>query len=115
MKEKLNKRIMERFSIKLPSRLSVVRESGEQESFELLTDNICAGGAFFKTRRSLSLSVGTKVKIGIILVLDELKMPKLKKTHIKVSGTVIRTAGKGIAISFDKNFRILPYKLLTKP
>jgi len=113
MKEKLNKRIMERFSIKLPSRLSVVRESGEQESFELLTDNICAGGAFFKTRRSLS--VGTKVKIGIILVLDELKMPKLKKTHIKVSGTVIRTAGEGIAISFDKNFRILPYKLLTKP
>ena len=98
---------MERFSLELPARLSVATESGKQESLELLTSNICAGGAFFETEQPLV--AGTEVKIDLVLPLDELKKLEGTRPHIKVSGAVIRTDEKGMAISFDERYQILPF------
>ena len=99
-------RNMERFSIELHTYLSIADESGEQESIDLLTNNVCAGGAFFKTKKPLS--IGTNVKMDLILPLDKFKKFEGKRSRINVAGSVIRTDNKGMAVCFGKRYKISP-------
>ncbi len=107
MKKKSEKRRMERFTLALPSVISVSGESGEEKVFDLQTSNICAGGVYFKTDQTLA--EGTEVKIDLIIPLDELRDLKGKNTLIKVSGKVIRTDEEGMAIGFDEEYQTMPY------
>ncbi len=100
------KRKMERFSLELPTSLSVVNARRNKEPIELFTRNVCAGGAFFKTERPLS--VGTDLKIDLIVPLDRIKNLKGKRSRIDVSGSVIRTEDQGMAVCFGKKYRIEP-------
>ena len=91
----------------------MVNDTIGQEPFELMTSNICSGGAFFKTEKQLS--AGTEVKINMTLYLDKIKKFMRKRTrkrsYIDVSGTVIRTEKNGMAICFDENYNISPYEM----
>jgi len=102
---RIEKRKMERFSLKLPAKLTWTGKDNKPVSLEQITSNICAGGAFFKTQNPLS--VGTDVKINIMLSLERFKNVGLKRSYILVSGSVIRTDQQGMAISFDQKFHIL--------
>lgn len=104
MNEKPEKRAMERFPLELPAELSVIGENGDKGSRELLTNNICAGGAFFETNQPLP--VGTVLKMDLVLSLVELKKLEGKKTHIKISGVVIRTDPEGMAVRFQEKYQI---------
>jgi hypothetical protein len=73
---------------------------------ELLTHNVCAGGAFFKTGKPLS--VGTDLKINLIVPLDRITNLEGKQSCIGVSGSVIRTEDQGMAVCFGKKYRIKP-------
>jgi hypothetical protein len=97
---------MERFSLKLPALLSMMDENEKQQTFEFMISDICAGGAFFKTDHPLS--VGTDVKMDLILPLDKFKKFGRKRSRVDVSGSVIRTNDKGMAVCFNKKFRITP-------
>ena len=97
---------MERFSLELPALLSTADERGIQKRFDVMTKNICSGGAFFITDKILS--VGTDVKMDLILSLNKDDKLKEKKTHIDVSGAVIRTDEHGIAVCFDTKYNISP-------
>jgi hypothetical protein len=103
----IEKRKMERFDLEIPIYLSVADKSNKHESLKFITTNICSAGAFFKTEKPLS--VGTDVKLDIILPLDKLHELGDKKSSIKVSGSVIRTDQQGMAICFDKNYKISSY------
>lgn len=100
---------MERFSLKLPAKLSWTGKDNKPESLEQITSNICAGGVFFETQKPLS--VGTDVKLNIIFPLEKFKNLKLKRSYIHVSGHVIRTNHQGMAVCFDKKFHIAPDKM----
>ena len=100
------RRKMERFSLELPAKLMWSFKDRKHESLELMTSNICAGGAFFKTQKPLSM--GTDVKVNLILHLDKIQKRGSKRSIIDVSGSVIRTDNKGMAICFDKRYKILP-------
>lgn len=89
---------MERFSLNLPS-LLWTGNGHKEHKIETQTENVCAGGAFFKAEQTLP--VGTDVKIDMLIPLDRLK------SLIKVSGTVIRVDKTGMAIRFDKDYQIL--------
>jgi len=102
-----NRRKMERFDLELPAYLRIVDKDIKQESLKFITSNICSGGAFFRTEKPLS--VGTDVKIDIILPLNKFKNGRSKTSHIDVSGSVIRTDQQGMAICFDKNYKISSY------
>jgi hypothetical protein len=102
----IERRKMERFSLELTALLSVVDEGGIQKSFEATTNNICSGGAFFLTDKPMS--VGTDLKMDLILSLKKDNKFKNRKTHIDVSGSVIRTEENGIAVFFDKKYNISP-------
>jgi c-di-GMP-binding flagellar brake protein YcgR len=102
-----NRRKMERFDLELPIYLRIFDTDKKRESLNFTTSNICSGGAFFRTEKPLS--VGTDVKLDIILPLNKFKNIKSKISHIDVSGSVIRTDQQGMAICFDKNYKISSY------
>ena len=103
----LNRRKLERFSLELPTYLSIVDRNKKSKFLKFKTSNICSGGAYFKTEKPLS--VETDVKLDIILPLDKFNNVKGKISHIEVSGSVIRTDQQGMAICFDKGHKISPY------
>jgi hypothetical protein len=101
------KREMERFALNLPALLSIEDESGNTRAFEFMIRDICAGGAFFKT--DTPLSVGTDVKMDLIIPLDKFKIGKNNRSRIDVSGSVIRTEKHVMAVCFDKKYSISPW------
>jgi len=104
--EKSEKRRMERFTIELPAKVSVLDKKRDNKTIDFLTSNICAGGVFFQTDQPLP--VGTEAKINLILPLDTLKKLKGRKACIRLSGTVIRSERGGMAIRFEEDFEISP-------
>ena len=102
-----DRRKIERFSLELPTYLSIVDRNKKTKSLELITSNLCAGGVFFKTNKPLA--VGTDVKLAVILLLAKFKNVKDKISYIDVSGSVTRTDHQGMAICFDEKYKILPY------
>jgi hypothetical protein len=102
------RRELERFKLRLPARIEVVSGVPEVEKdlINIETDNICSGGAFFHTLSPLPK--GTQVKIDMLLNFQRLRIPKNRRPHIKVSGNVLRSEATGMAIRFDKEYRIIP-------
>jgi len=101
-----DRRKMDRFTLELPAGISITDESGQPWSVNVVTRNICAGGAFFWTDDPFS--EGTCVKIDLILPLNSLQGMKGKGSHINVSGTVVRTESQGMAVCFDSQYQISP-------
>ena len=105
----LEQRKLERFDLSLPASIRVVAPGREREkdAINLLTKNICEGGAFFDT--SHPLPQGTEVKLDLVLPLNRLKMKMIKKdsSNIWVKGVVSRSKHDGMAISFQKGYKII--------
>jgi len=104
---RVEKRKIDRFSLELSALLSIEDEKGNQRSIEARTGDISSGGAFFRT--NTPFSVGTDVKLGLILPSDKFKKLGGKRSRIDVSGRVIRADNHGMAVCFDKKYRIEPY------
>ena len=102
-----DRRKMERFDLELPAKFTWTEKDNEHESIELMSSNICSDGAFFKTNKPLT--VGTNVKLAVILPLNKFKNVKCKKSHIHLSGSVIRTNHRGMAIRLGKKYEIVPF------
>jgi len=105
------RRKLDRFDLKVPAKIEVTTPGPETEIFNLLTSDICSGGAFFHTPQPLP--EGTQVKIDLILPLDKLKKLKddFKQAYIEVTGTVLRCEATGMAICFNEDYRIRPCKV----
>jgi len=102
-----NRRKMERFDLKLPTQLFWTGKDKEQESLELVTHNICAGGTYLMTESPLPK--GTEVKMNLTLQLERLSELRSRLSIIDVSGHVIRTDHHGMAICFDREYKIMPH------
>lgn len=101
-----DKRNIERFDLGLKAIVSIFDGAGESASLAMQTRDISANGAFLLT--DAPLPVGTRVKVDMLLPLDELK--KLGgKALIKTSGKVTRKGAGGMVICFDKNSKLLPF------
>ena len=102
-----DKRKLERFDLEIPATLELLASDREQRILNLLTSNMCSGGAYFHTTQPLP--EGTQVKIDLVLPLDRLRELKddCKQAYIKVTGTVLRSESKGMAICFDEDYQIV--------
>jgi hypothetical protein len=107
MADTKERRKLQRFSLEIPAKIEVIGAGKQRGKIELLTDNICAGGAFFKTPKE-----GTQIKIDMVLPLEHLKRlsEEYSRAYIKVSGTVLRTEPSGMAVSFDEDYELRPYE-----
>ena len=74
------------------------------EIFDLYTKDICAGGAFLSTLQPVPL--GRQVKIDLVLHSKTIQSLTKKRAHITVKGKVIRAESTGIAVCFDKSYKI---------
>ena len=107
---KVERRNLERFDLKIPARVQAMVLEQEHETQELLTTNVCSGGAFFQTPQPLPK--GTEVKVDLTISLSKLKALKdeYQQVDIKIKGKVVRTDSQGMSISFDEDFHIVPLK-----
>lgn len=107
MKER---RKLERFSLQIPATIEVIDQGQRKAKVEVVTSNICAGGAYFQTTNPLPK--GTQIKIDLLLTLQKLKELKVEydQAYIKVTGTVLRTESQGMAVRFDEDYEIRPHK-----
>jgi len=101
-------RKLERFDLNIPAKLELVTSDQGETLLNLLTTNICSGGAYFHTTQPLPQ--GTKVRIDLVLPLDKLKKLKheCRQAYLKVTGTVLRSESEGMAICFDEDYQIRP-------
>lgn len=99
-------RRLRRFSLRLPATIKYSRKNGKikKEIIDLLTSNVCSGGAYFPAEKPLS--EGTDVNIDFGLPKEELCKSYRKQALIKVRGKVIRVESKGMAICFNTDFKI---------
>jgi hypothetical protein len=105
-------RRLERFDLIVPATVEVVArgDDSEKKIHYVITKNISADGAFFDAMNPPS--EGAQVKVDLVLNLGRSKGLTRRRAGIKVSGTVLRTEPSGMAIRFDKSYRIIP---LNKP
>ena len=73
----------------------------------LLTSNICSGGAYFHTTQPLP--EGSRVKVDLDLPLDRLERLKegYRQAYIKVTGKDLRAESEGMAICLDEDYQIM--------
>lgn len=104
------KRGLKRFDLEIPAKIKISTSGEGEEVHDLITSDISSGGAFFHT--SKPLPEGTDVKIDLILPLSKLRELEgnYDHTYIKISGTVLRTESRGMAICFHKDYEIRPWK-----
>ena len=101
------RRILERFDLRLRTRISK-NENPNQEVIELVTRDISSAGLFLETDHSLP--VGTEFEIEVLLPLVKKSGGNVATTSIKVNGSTIRSDDKGMAVCFDEDYKILPYR-----
>lgn len=101
-----NIRKLERFPLKAPAKIIPIDSGRKRSAFDLMTSNVCAGGAFFHT--SQSLPEGTQVKVDVVLPLDRLEMLKdsSKRIHLRINGRVLRSEADGFAVCFAEDYQI---------
>ncbi|MFW6139167.1 MAG: PilZ domain-containing protein [Spirochaetota bacterium] len=104
---KKDRRRYERFQLRTPARMTVMHHRRKKKkTLELHAHNICAGGAYFPTEHKLE--EGTRVHLDLILSIEMLRKLEGLKGMVRVSGTVVRTDEEGIAVSFDKEYEMVP-------
>lgn len=102
------RREMERFPLEIEECRMSCGKTEDAISEELRIENICAGGAFVKTKKQLP--VGTDVTLNMVLPLHiGANQFTTKKSYISVIGEVIRTGEQGMAIGFGRKYSISPY------
>lgn len=92
---------MERFELQLPANVSSA-DSEAVEALELITSDVCAGGAFIETDRPLPLEA--EVKVNLVFPLDRLRKIKANKVEIDLKGAVIRATDQGMAVCFGPGY-----------
>ena len=98
------RRKYERFDLRLPGKIEVVT-SDKQEVLDLLTSDVSAGGAFFRTAEPIPKGAGVKVRL--VIASERIKELTGAQGLIKVDGTVVRRNATGMAISFDEDYQIV--------
>jgi hypothetical protein len=107
---KKERRKLGRFRLEIPARIETIGAEWGEGRRDFRTSNISSGGAFFHTEQPLP--EGSPVKIDLILPLEKLKRleNEHRQAYIKVTGKVLRSESKGMAISFDQNYVIRPLR-----
>ena len=102
------RRKLERFNLVIPTRLVLTNNNQEAEVFEINTCNISAGGAFFKTTHRIPK--GICVNLNFVLPIENLARILGVTSFVKIKGKIIRVDMEGIAVSFERNYKIIPFK-----
>jgi hypothetical protein len=98
----------QRFDLQLPARLETLSRPPDQTPLvlSLVTRDISSCGAFFPTESALD--IGTRVQVDLVLTPQKPRTSEVKRALIKVTGTVLRREAIGMAVDFEKGYRLAP-------
>jgi c-di-GMP-binding flagellar brake protein YcgR len=99
------KRKYERFDLRLSGKI-IVLDSGQQEIFDVVTNDVSAGGAFLHTTEPIAL--GTRVKLALTVASEKLMELTGSQGLMRVAGTVVRSNADGMAICFGEEYELVP-------
>ena len=110
---KENRRRLQRFDLQAPTRIEVQQGDGQRGVLSFMTRDISSMGAFIETAEPLP--EGAPVRLELMLPLDVLKriVGKDARAKVKVRGKVIRAEEGGMAIQFDRRFKIIASNVAT--
>jgi PilZ domain len=99
------RRSLERFSLKAFAVVQTM-SPGTEKVFELSTQDISSGGAFFPME--IPLPTGEKVKITLYVSISALERISefWGKAKITTKGRVVRSTPRGMAVAFDRHYTI---------
>ena len=100
------KRKVERFNLHIKTILNVQDEAIMDKARILFTRDISCAGVFLTT--SNPLPIDTRVDLDFLLNQNELDSgsPKDERININTSGKVVRTNEQGMAVEFDKLYKV---------
>ncbi|MBU2487993.1 MAG: PilZ domain-containing protein [Proteobacteria bacterium] len=99
-----NRRSMERYNLKIPAKVRPC--SAPARAISLSTSDVSAGGAYFLCTEPLEEK--TRVYVSLFLLPKGGIQGESSGARVRVQGTVVRTDGQGMAIRFDRRFRMTP-------
>jgi hypothetical protein len=88
----------------LKSHLFSTRATEAPDKTEAVTSNVCAGGAYFVTTSPFSIE--TELEVDLFWPPKHGVNINYRPGLIKLSGKVVRTDSKGIAVSFSSKNRL---------
>ena len=88
-------RKLERFSLRLPARISVLES--DTPPLDLITENVSSGGAFFPTTKPLPEGLAVLVELTL-----RRESGRGEAGRAKVKGRVLRSQPDGMAVRFEK-------------
>ena len=98
------RRQLQRFAVKAYATVQTT-SPGSEKVFELNTQDISSGGAFFPME--VPLPTGEKVKITLYLSISAISdFPT--KAKITTEGQVVRSTKQGMAVAFDRHYTMSP-------
>lgn len=104
-----DKRRLERFSLRIPARLSTRSAGGTDKSLEATTRDISAEGAYLYVYEH-GLAAGATVEVELELSFERLRqlVEASEQVTAKVQGTVLREEPDGVVVEFNQPFRFFP-------
>jgi len=87
---------------------ALVRTEGMDQEVPTITKDVSAGGAYLQNISTLKKNV--QVKIELIIGNETVKKLTGSLTRIKICGKVIRCSSDGVAVRFQDNYEILPFR-----
>ncbi len=99
--------LLQRFSLKATAVVQTV-SAGTEKVFELSTQDISSGGAFFPME--VPLPTGENVKITLYISISPLEqiIDFPSKVKITTEGQVVRSTGRGMAVKFGGHYTMSP-------
>ncbi len=103
MKER---RKLERYKLQASTKIEAISPAGKKEMLQLQTRDISAAGAFFTSKKPIS--EGVHVSLELVLSMEKFQqlIGKRSRIELKINGAVIRSDPEGIAVIFDKKYKI---------
>ena len=101
----IEKRCMQRFNMQLPILITASDQMEAKITKEFVTSDICASGTYVKTPNALSIGAGVLVELP--WPPETLCLEADRKMLFLLSGCVVRTDAKGLAIAFNDKYKIV--------
>jgi len=100
------RRELERYNLDTPAKVIVNRGKGDKEVLSLHTRDLSSKGAFIVTDEPVE--EGAKLTLEFMLPMDKLMslIDMQSRVRLEVKGMVVRSNGNGMAVSFNKNYKI---------
>ena len=105
---KQDNRLIQRFSIAVPARVTCNESASQNPCVELFSRDVCSGGAFFLTPQPYD--AGTRVEVRMLLQPQHMASLGDKKAQVVISGKVLRSEKEGMAVRFDRRYKISSVK-----